>query len=156
MIELTIVIAILLIAAMVAIPMVTSAGTFQLRSVADMITADLEYAKQMAITRGGVYSVVFNRDNESYKVVDQNGSVVAHPVKVGFNYSVDLTADSRTDKVNIQNVDFDSTQTVKFDYLGSPYDGAGNPLDSGEITLMVGKDEITISIEPVTGHISFQ
>lgn len=156
LIELVIVVAILLIAAMVAIPMVTSAGTFQLRSVANMITADLEYARQMAITRGGMYSVVFRQGNESYKIVDQNGSVVAHPVKIGFSYSVDLKTDSRTDKVDIKNVDFGSTQTVKFDYLGSPYDGSNKPLDTGEIILSVGEDEITVNVEPVTGHISFQ
>ena len=156
LVELVIVVAILLIAAMVAIPMLTSAETFQLRAVANMIAADLEYAKQMAITRGGKYSVVFQQGTESYKIVDQDGSVIAHPVKIGFSYSVDLKSDSRTDKVNIASVNFGSTQTVKFDYLGSPYNGSDKPLNIGEILLQAGEDEITINVEPVTGHISFQ
>ncbi len=156
LIELIIVVVILLIGAMVAIPMVTSAGSFQLSSVANMIAADLEYAKQMAITRGGMYSVVFDKAKESYQIVDQGGSVIAHPVKIGFSYSVKLRADSRTDKVNIKDVDFDFTKIVKFDYFGSPYNGSGNPLGAGSITLKVDGDEIIISVEPVTGHISFQ
>ena len=156
MIELIIVIAVLLIGAMVAIPMITSADSFQLSSVTNMIASDMEYAKQMAITRGGLYSVVFDKTNESYQIVDQGGSVISHPVKIGFSYSVSLTADSRTDKVEIEDVDFGSTSTVKFDSFGSPYDGSDNPLSAGDITLKAGDDEMTISVEPVTGHISFQ
>ena len=156
LVELIIVAAILLIAAMVAIPMITSAESFQLRSVANMIAADIEYAKQMAITRGGMYSVVFKKTDETYEIVDQNGSVVAHPVKTGFSYSVNLKSDSRTNKVDIYNVNFDSTQEVKFDYLGSPYNGSGNPLVDGQIILMAGNDKMTINVEPVTGHISIQ
>ena len=155
LVELIIVIAILLIGGMVAIPMITSADSFQLSSVANMIAADLEYAKQMAITRGSMYSVVFDKTNESYQIVDQSKAVIPHPVKIGFNYSVDLTTDSRTDEVDIYDVNFDSRSIVKFDYFGSPYNSSGNSLSSGEITLEAGGEKMTISVEPVTGHISF-
>ncbi|MHC4735672.1 MAG: prepilin-type N-terminal cleavage/methylation domain-containing protein, partial [Planctomycetota bacterium] len=51
-IELLIVVVIIAIAAMAAIPMMTSAAGFQIRSAANMIAADLEYAKTIAISRG--------------------------------------------------------------------------------------------------------
>ena len=156
LVELIIIAAILMVAAMIAVPMISSAESFQIRSAANMIAADLEYAKQMAIGRGGMYSVVFKQADESYEIINQSGDVIAHPIKVGQSYSVNLKADSRTDKVDIVNVDFGSTQTIKFDCLGSPYDGTDKPLNSGDIILEAGDDEMTVSVEPVTGHISFQ
>ena len=156
LVELIIVVAILVVAAMIAVPMISSAESFQIRSAANMIAADLEYAKQMAIGRGGMYSVVFKQADESYEIIDQSGDVIAHPIKAGQSYSVNLKADSRTDKVDIVNVDFGSTQEIKFDCFGSPYDGTDKPLNSGDIILEAGDDEMTVSVEPVTGHISFQ
>jgi len=43
---------------------------------------------------------------------------------------------------------------VKFDYLGSPYNGNDNPLNSGVISLQAGGSTATINVEPVTGFIS--
>ena len=65
MIEILIVVVIIAMAAMMAIPMMTSAGSMQIRSAANMIAADLEYAKSMAISRQQNYSVVFNTANDS-------------------------------------------------------------------------------------------
>ena len=153
-VEILIVVVIIAIAAMVAIPMMTSAAGFQIRSAANMIAADLEYAKTIAITRGQSFSVVFDKAAESYRIEDEISAVIAHPVKKGFNYIIDFKNDSRLNKVDIENVDFDTTSEIKFDYLGSPYNGAGNPLNSGVISLRAGQMTATINIEPVTGFIS--
>jgi len=51
LIELMIVIVILSITALTAIPMLSSGASMQIRSAANMIAADLEYAKSMAISR---------------------------------------------------------------------------------------------------------
>ena len=157
-IEILIVVVIIGIAAMMAIPMMTSAASMQIRSAANMIAADLEYAKSMAISRGQIFSVVFDKAAESYRIENQDGNVIAHPVKKGFDYVVDFRNDSRLDKVDIADVDFDpaSSHTITFDYLGSPYSGSGtsNPLNSGVITLQAGGTTTTITVEPVTGFIS--
>jgi Tfp pilus assembly protein FimT len=156
-IEILLVVVIIAIAAMIAVPMMSSAGSVQIRSAANMIAADLEYAKSMAISRQKNYSVVFNTANDYYEVHDPNG-IIQHPVKKGFDYRVDFSSDSRVDKVVIDNVDFDSdsSNTITFDYLGSPYSGIGisNPLNSGEIDLRAGDFTMTVSVEPVTGFIS--
>jgi len=154
LIEVLIVVVIIAIAAMTVVPMVSSAAGVQIRSAANMIAADLEYAKSMAISRGQRYSVVFDKDTESYSIRNQAGAIIAHPVKKGFNYIIDFRNDSRLNKVDIANVGFDATSEIKFDYLGSPYNGSNNPLNSGVINLQAGGATATITVEPVTGFIS--
>jgi type II secretion system protein H len=153
-IEVMIVVVIIAIAAAIAVPMMSSAGSMQIRAAASMVAADLEYAKSMAISTGQLYAVVFDTTAETYQIEDQNGSVIAHPVKAGFPYVVDFRADGRLDRVDMANVDFDTTSIVKFDYLGSPLNGGDTPLNSGVITLQAGGTTKTISVEPVTGFIS--
>ena len=155
-VELLIVVVIIAIAALLAVPMITSAAGIQVRSAANMVAADLEYAKSMAISRGQDFSVVFDEAEDSYRIENRDG-VIEHPVKKGFDYLIDFRRDSRLDKVDIADVDFNSTGQVKFDCLGSPYDGGGNALNSsGVITLQAGGTTMKITVEPVTGFISIE
>jgi len=157
MIELLIVMAIIAIAAAIAVPMVSSAGSMQLRSAVTMMAADLEYAKSLSISRGQRYAVVFDKATETYRIIDQNGATIPHPIKKGFRYTIDFRADSRLDQVDIVNANFDGAAAVSFDYLGSPYSGTGGaaaPMNSGVITLRAGVSTRTVSVEPVTGFIS--
>jgi prepilin-type N-terminal cleavage/methylation domain-containing protein len=156
LVELLIVIAIISIAALTAIPMMSSAASVQIRSAANMLAADLEYAKSMAISRAQNFSMVFDASMDTYRIEDQNGNVLPHPVKKGFNYIIDFQSDGRLKKVDIVSVDFDTTSEVKFDYLGSPYNGNNNPLNNGVISLQAGGTTTTIMVEPVTGYISIQ
>lgn len=145
LVEVLIVVIILGIAALAAIPMMSSAGGVQIRSAANVIAADLEYAKSMAISRGQNYAVVFDKNAESYRLEDQNGNVIAHPVKKGFDYVVDLANDG-LEKVDILDVDFASTSKVTFDCLGSPDNG-------GTVSLQAGSVTVTVTVETVTGYI---
>jgi len=148
MIEIIIVIVIISIAALAAVPMMSSAASLQIRSAANMIAADLEYAKSMAISRGQNYSVVFDKNTESYKIVDPLG-VIQHPVKKGFPYVVEFQNDSRLSKVDITNVNFTDSK-VTFDCLGSPVN------NGGFVTLQADGTTKTITVEPITGFISIQ
>ena len=159
-VEILIVVVIISIAAMIAIPMMTSADSFQIRAAANMIAADLEYGKSMAISRAQSFSVVFDMTTDSYRIKNQGGTIIPHPVKKGFDYVVDFPSDSRLNRVDISNVGFEpgSSDTITFDYMGSPYSGSGtsNPLNSGVITLQAAGTSTTINIEPVTGFISIE
>ncbi|OHB77988.1 MAG: hypothetical protein A2Z25_14100 [Planctomycetes bacterium RBG_16_55_9] len=148
-IELLIVVVILAIAALTAIPMMSSASSMQIRSAANLIMADLEYAKSMAITRGQDYSVVFDPTADSYQIEDQDDNVIPHPVNKGFDYIVSFQNDSRLNRVDVTSVDFGATPRVQFDCLGSPDNG-------GTISLQAGDTTATITVEPVTGFISSQ
>jgi prepilin-type N-terminal cleavage/methylation domain-containing protein len=152
--EIIIVVVIIAIAALTAIPMMSSAASVQIKSAVNMLVADLEYAKSMAISRGQNFSVVFDDNTECYWIEDQSGTVIPHPVKKGFSYMVDFQNDGRLNKVNIVDVDFDTTSEVKFDYLGSPYNGSGSPLNHGVINLEAGGTTATVMVEAVTGFIS--
>lgn len=143
LIELMIVIVIIGIAAAMAVPMISSAASFQIRSAANIVAADLEYAKSMAISRGRSYSVVFDATAESYQIEDPDGNVVTPP---GRKATVQFGAGAQLNNVAITNVSFTS-ETVTFDYLGSPNSGGTVQLQAGGITK-------TITIEPVTGFIS--
>ncbi len=153
LIEIIVVVVILSIVGMVVIPMMGSAAITELKAAANMVSADLEYAKSIAIAKGQIYSVQFDAGAESYRVKDQNGNTIKHPVN-GVDYVVDFSADSRIDQVTISSVNFDSTNEVKFDYLGNPLNGSDGSLSSGTVTLEAGGQTITIRVEPVTGYIS--
>ena len=148
-VEIIIVVVIIAIAALAAVPMMSSASSIQIRSAANMIAADLEYAKSMAISRGEDFSVEFDKNTERYWIKDQAGNVILHPVKKGFNYEIDFRNDGRLSKVDITNATFDTAQTVTFDCLGSPLYG-------GTVTLQADGNTKTITVEPVTGFISVQ
>ena len=146
LIEILIVIVILAIAAMTAIPMMGSAASVQIRSAGNMIAADLEYAKSLAISKGQNFSVVFDEGAESYSIVDQDGNTISHPVKKGFDYVIDFQ-DEGLGRVEIADADFDGASQVQFDYLGSPDKG-------GTVHLQAGDMSATVSVEPVTGYIT--
>jgi prepilin-type N-terminal cleavage/methylation domain-containing protein len=156
LIELIVVMVIITIAAVLAVPMMSSAADVQVRSAANMIAADLEYAKSMAISRQQNHSVVFDPANESYEVRDASGTVISHPVKAGSLFVVNLQSDSRLSRVDITSADFDSQPSVTFDYLGSPYNAAASPLNSGQISLQAGSFTMTVNVEPMTGYVTVQ
>jgi prepilin-type N-terminal cleavage/methylation domain-containing protein len=151
MIELLIVVAILAIAAAIVVPMASSAGSMQLRAAVNMVAADLEYAKSMSISRGQRYAVVFDTQDGAfyrYRVVDQNGALIRHPITQSSEYVVNFQGDGRLAQVEIASVTFGGTPpAVSFDLLGSPNNG-------GVITLQAGGVTRTVTVEPVTGYIS--
>jgi len=157
LIEIIMVVVILGIVAFMAIPMVSNAADIQVRAAANRIAADIDYAKSMAITHQRSYSVVFDPANESYEVQDENGNVIEHPVNPG-NFVVDFSTDANLSRVNLADADFDpdSNLSVTFDYLGSPHSGtaAGNPLNSGQITLTADNFTLVVNVEPVTGYVT--
>ncbi|MHC4124881.1 MAG: GspH/FimT family pseudopilin [Planctomycetota bacterium] len=155
-VEILIVLVILGIAVAMAVPMFGSSAGIQVQSAANMIAADLAYAKSMAISRQNNYSVVFDSANECYEIRDESGSVIDHPVKKGFSYAVDFSNDSRLDRVDISSADFDSGDEIRFDYMGSPKNSSGGDLSSdGIITLQADEGTVmTVEVEPVTGFIT--
>ena len=155
LLELVLVMVIIVIAAVLAVPMMGSAADIQVRSAANMVASDLEYAKSMAISRQQNHSVVFDTANESYEIRNASGTVIAHPLKGG-SFVVNLQTDSRISRVDIASADFDSQSTVTFDYLGSPYNGSGTALNSGQITLQAQDFTMTINVEPMTGYVTIQ
>lgn len=149
LIELLIVIVILGISAAIAVPMMSSAASMQMRAAAGIVAADLEYAKSMAISRGQNHSVVFDPTNERYSIVlTSTGAVIKHPITQKENgYTVDFSTDGRLDRVEIDSTTF-TGDMVTFDPLGSPTN------NGGQVVLKAGDFTRTVTVEPVTGFIS--
>jgi len=146
MVEMLVVLVIMAIAAMLVVPMFSSAEGMQLHAAANMIAADLEYAKSMAIGTQRTYTVVFDKTSESYQIED-SGGVIEHPVKRGFDYVVNFSSDHRLDKVDIVEVNFGASSQVGFDYFGSPD-------NAGFVRLQVGSDVAIVNVNSVTGFIT--
>lgn len=147
LIELLIVIVIIGIAATIAVPLISSAASMQIRAAGGVVAADLEYAKSMAITTGQPHSVVFEPANERYSIQCPIGTVIKHPITQKENgYIVDFATDGRLDRVDLINTGF-SGNTVTFNSLGSPDNG-------GEVRLQAGGVSRTVTVEAVTGFIS--
>ena len=150
LIELLIVIVIIGITAAIAVPLMSSAASVQIRAAGGIVAADLEYAKSLAITTGQQHKVVFNVGNNSYeirKVVNLADEAIEHPITKRSQYVVSFAADGRLDRVSINNTSF-SGHTVTFDSLGSP----GNA--GGSVVLQAGGIGRTVTVEAVTGFIS--
>ena len=114
LVELLIVIVILSVAAAIVVPMASSAGTMQLRSAVNMVAADLEYAKSLAIGTGRRHTVVFDEANESYEILDFNDAPIPHPITKKSRYIVSFRADGRLGQVRIKNASFDGGAVGEF------------------------------------------
>lgn len=160
LVELIVVVIIIGIAALMAIPMFSGASDMQVRSAANQIAADLEYARSMAVTHQTGHAVVFDVANNSYEIREDPygaGNVINHPVSSG-SYEVSFPDISSLDDVDITNANFDLdiSDTITFDYLGSPYSGIGtaSPMNTGQITVQADSFTLTVDIEPVTGYVT--
>jgi prepilin-type N-terminal cleavage/methylation domain-containing protein len=146
--ELMIVLVIISIIAAIAVPMYSSAAGVQLKTAANVIASDLEYAKSMAISTGQTYQVVFDTAAESYRIKNSAGAVITHPVHIGANYIVNFASDSRLSKVDIVSTTFGGT--ISFDYLGTP------SANSGEVVLVAEGSTMKVKIETITGYITIE
>jgi len=154
-IELMIVLVILGIAAAIAVPMMSSAASMQLRSAVNMVAADLEYAKSMSIATGQYYRVAFDTAQNRYEVQDPSGAVIQHPVSKK-NYVVSFGDDGRLNQVTIQSVTSGAAalSEVCFDYLGTPRSSTAELANPVVVTLQAGGATRTVTVAAVTGFIS--
>jgi prepilin-type N-terminal cleavage/methylation domain-containing protein len=153
LVEIIIVIIILSIVSVIAIPMLSSAADTQVRSAVNILAADIEYAKNLAISRQKNYSIVFNVTDNTYEIQDKDSATINHPI-TGKLYSVNFANDSRLSRVKIISVELNDSDVLIFDYLGSPLDEESDPLNSGEIILDADGYRMTISVQAVTGYLT--
>lgn len=156
LIELLVVIIILGIASVVVVPMLANTDDLKLNAATRQLVAALLYAQTNAISTQKSHQIVFNTGTNSYEVQQQNPdssfTIIKHPV-AKTDYRIDFDTEPGLKNVVVNSADFDSTSTVRFDRLGAPYNGNGNALTDGSVTIAVPNLSSTITIEPVTGRI---
>ena len=91
LIELMVVLVIMAIAAAIAVPMFSGAGTIEVEAAGHVVAADLEYARSLAISRQQTYSVVFDAAGESYQVEDSSSAGVNLTLTVNGQTSITVT-----------------------------------------------------------------
>ena len=167
MIEIIITMVILAIAAVIAVPMMSGAADMQVRSAANRLAADLDYAKNMAITHQRSFTVVFDKSAtvaNGYKIQRRDAAstlaTILNPVSQR-DFDVRFNAERSLSRVQIITVALTPTGTpdaITFDYLGTPYCGdtidAANRLISGCITLAADGAGLKVVVEPMTGYIT--
>lgn len=166
LIEIMVTVAILAIVALIAVPMMSGAADMQVRSAANRLAADLEYAKNMAITHQQSFTVVFDdsSDTNGYKIKNSTEDPITNPIS-GRDFEVQFSTIRSLNRVCIPvngiTLDPDSTdKAITFDYMGTPYSGSGtdNPLKSGTIELQdtAGHFSLYVKIEPLTGYVTIE
>ncbi len=156
LVEVLIVLMVIGIIAAIAVPLYVSAASTQLRTAASMIASDLEYAKSMSISTGQSHSVVFDTTAESYSIKNSAGQVISHPVHIGASYVVSFANDSRLGNVDIVNTTFGAANTIKFDNVGTPFNGSGAALSNGYVQLRAEGYVLKVKIDTVTGYINIE
>ena len=166
LIEIMVTVAILAIVALIAVPMMSGAADMQVRSAANRLAADLEYAKNMAITHQQPFTVVFDdsTNTNGYKILNSTEDLIKNPISGG-DFEVRFSNDRSLNRVRIPvngvTLDPDSTpKAITFDYMGTPYSGSEteNPLNSGTIELQdtAGHFSLYVNIEPLTGYVTIE
>ncbi len=169
LIEVGLVVMVMGIIATISLPALNS--TLQgnrLRGAADEVVTALEYAQMTAITSGREIQVCIGNSNERIKLMQylsnadfftggdelaendvENGTyqVMPYPQKKGLNYDFDFPDIDRFKGVDITISDFNCTQNLIFDVQGAPSKG-------GSVTLVLGGEQIVVTLDALTGKVS--
>ncbi|KPJ65670.1 hypothetical protein AMJ44_09690 [candidate division WOR-1 bacterium DG_54_3] len=130
----------------------------RLEAAAKKVAADLQYARNLALSTAGWYGVSFEADPvNTYRVYQTDGATdtpIENPAQLGKDFVVDLH--DYYGGVTISGVNIAGGNKVEFHPLGIPYgDKNGVPIATAGI-ITVGYAGLTRSIEitPNTGRIS--
>lgn len=149
LIEVLIVVAILGIVSAIVVPNMLTAGTLGVQAAARIIVADILFAQNEAIAQQQVRKVVFDPDNDSYQLTDENDDVLSVKWKSGAanNYVVDFGDDDRFSGVTIVSADFGGSTTLQFDALGGPSSG-------GTVVIEFNGRQYRVTVASFTGRVT--
>lgn len=146
MIELMVVVVILAIVAAMTVPLFVGASDMEAVSAARVVSTDLQYAQNVAITSQSPVKVTFDPANETYDLYSNASGPLKHPMTHA-DYLVNLRSQNDFDRLDIVSASFAGSQSVTFDELGSPDNG-------GFVTVQGGPDTYRINVAAVTGTIT--
>lgn len=145
LLELLVVVVIMAIVGTMAVPFISGMGTMEAMSAARIISTDLEYAQNVAITSQVPVTVQFALDTDCYDISNASGPL-KHPMTHA-DYLVNLRSQNDFERLDVVSASFAGSQSVTFDELGSPDNG-------GFVTVQGGPDTYRIDVAPVTGTIT--
>lgn len=175
LLELTAVIAILGVIALVVTPDFSSTAPARLELAADQVAHALRFARSESIRSGEHHGVTIDQVTQGIMVVKWNlttdpvsvAAILYHPLS---RQPYDLKADelSLVHGVAISNAsdaflyaDVGLRRSLIFDPQGVPLwilgsDGSRHLLQSGTVTLSAGQSRINVAVAPLTGRVTIQ
>ncbi len=146
LVEIMVVLVVMAILAAMALPELTGRNDMASLAASRRLTADMEYAQNLAITSQADVYVTFDRTNNLYRLTDANNADIPHPVIHTSNFVVDFDTLNGAQGVKISTVTFPNSK-VKFTSLGAP-DNAGS------VTLTCSSRSYVVSVAAVTGRVT--
>lgn len=141
--ELIVVIVILAIAAAIVVPQLGDTKKFQAMSAARVLSGDLEYARDMAITSQSPVTATFVLPG-SYTLSNASGPLI-HPMTKQA-YTVSFPALDGFDQVSIVSASFGGAAAVTFDVTGAPD-------QDGLVRVQAGSFPYTVQVYRATGRV---
>lgn len=143
--EIIVVMVILAISAAVVIPYALGTDGFQVSSAARMLTADLEYARDLAITSQTPITVTFTPSGESYTLSNESGPLI-HPI-TKTAYTVDFGLQRGFGSVDVVSADFSGNSSVTFNEIGEPD-------NAGKVVIQAGASLFDVEVAAATGEVT--
>lgn len=143
-IELIVVTVIIAVMAAMVVPLAFGTSGTAATATARRMSADLEYAQNLAITTRANITVTFNTTANSYTVSNSLG-VVEHPI-THKDFTITLGNEAGSNGVTLTSA-FGAGKQVVFGPLG-------DPTPSGDIHLGGGGSNYVLTVAAVTGRVS--
>ena len=162
LLEVLVTVAILGIAGALVIPAMGETGILKIQGAVRSVVADLTFAQADAVAFQERRAVVFDVDNNVYRLVQVPGSTIDvdvntmyDPTKRDGRFIMSL-GDRRFGGARLASASFDNEPFVIFDALGGPVaDPSGALPGSGGTVRITGSGQtFTITVEPFTGRVT--
>jgi len=145
LVELMVVLVLLSIAAAVIVPQAVQSSDLEAVSAARVLSADLSYAQDLAITSQVPVTVSFDVAGNSYTLSNESGTLI-HPISKEV-YETVFSADNGFGHAEVVSATFGSGSSVTFDELGAPN-------SAGTVVLQAGVHTYHVSVAAATGRVT--
>lgn len=149
LIEVLIVVAIIGIAGLVVVPQMLRAGTMQAQAAGRIVISEILIAQNEAMARQAVRQVIFEVDQNRYRLADSQGQTLVANWKSGAQYVTDFSQDARFQGVRLTRADFGGQPVLEFDDMGAPVSG-------GTVELEAPEARYRINVSPFTGRLTIE
>ncbi|OGW72673.1 MAG: hypothetical protein A2Y02_03005 [Omnitrophica bacterium GWA2_52_12] len=132
---------------------------FRLNSAARKMTADIRYAREMALSRHGTYGITVSADTNTYSIFSLSGSTKTVLTDSWRQLPLSVTLDGTSGYAGVTMGTVDLCESggcplvdLRFDSFGTPSDSSGTAMASNAtIQLQSGGVTKTVTIQPETG-----
>lgn len=162
LLEILVTVVIMGIAGALVIPAMGETGVLKVQGAVRSVVADLTFAQADAVAFQERRAVLFDVDNNSYRLVQVPGDVIDaanntiyDPTKPDGRYVLSLN-DMRFGGARLVSATFDNEPRIIFDPMGGPVADPGGSLpgNGGTVVITGSRQTFTVTVEPFTGRVT--